>query len=364
MKRYFVLLIMVVFTGALVFAQSDLQTVAIVRLTKSEPITVRQLRTEIDKLAWQDLAPRLGRIPTTAELSRAAQSLNLEQRKQILDLMINERLAIQAAERDKITITDNEINQQITQLKAQMSQVLGRQPTDDEFAQAIKNETGMDYPAFRDQLKRQGLTQKYLMSQKQAQFDNIKQPSDSEVVNNYNLYKAQFVRPDTVRFTMIQVPFGPDSSSKSRAKETADRLGREIGTNAARFDEAVIKGQAPNAGYQAGEGGYLPRNAEAQQMTGADFINTAFSLKQGEVSKVIEGLTGYQIIKITETYAQKALELDDIMQPGTRVTVRQYIGSNLLQQIQAEALAKATQELVTELRAGNSFQVMENNLNW
>ena len=364
MKRFLILFLFGFCAGTALFAQSDLQPVAIVRLTKSEPITVKQLKTEIEKLAWQDLAPRLGRSPTNAEISSAAQGLNVQQRRQVLDVVINERLAIQAAERDKITVTDNELNQQITQLKAQMAQVIGRQPTEDEFAKAIKDETGQDLPMFRDNLRRQAIVQKYLMSKKQDQFSNIPQPTDADIVNAYNLSKTQFVRPDTVRFSMIQVPYGPDALAKVRAKELADRLNREIASNATKFDEAVMKAQAPNSGYQAGDGGYLPRNVQAQQAAGTEFINTAFSLKQGEVSKMIEGIQGYQIIKITETYAQKALELDDIMQPGSRVTVRQFIQSNLYQQLQEDALAKATQELVTELRAGNSFQVMEANLSW
>jgi parvulin-like peptidyl-prolyl isomerase len=82
------------------------------------------------------------------------------------------------------------------------------------------------------------------------------------------------------------------------------------------------------------------------------------------VSKVIEGNLGYQIIKITELYTQKTLELDDIAQPGNRMTVRQYIASNMLQQKQQEVLAKATQELVKELRTGNPFRIMESALNW
>ena len=364
MKRFLIFSLLAICIGASVFAQSDLQPVAIVRLTKSEPITVKQLKTEIEKLAWHDLAPRLNRIPTAVEVSQAAQGLSLEQRKQVLDAMINERLALQAAERDKLTVTDNELNQQIQQLKAQMAQGIGRQPTEDEFAQAIKNETGQDYPAFRDQLKRQATVQKYLMSKKQNMFTDIKEPTDAEIANFYNLSKAQFVRPDTVRFSMIQVPYGPDAASKTKAKGLADSLNRDIGSNASKFDEAVIKGQTPNSGYMAGDGGYLPRNLQAQQVAGIDFINTAFSLKQGEVSKVIEGIQGYQIIKITETYSQKSLELDDIVQPGSRVTVKQYIASNLYQQRQQDVLAKATQELVTELRAGNSFQIMDANLNW
>jgi len=364
MKRFLILFLLGVFAAVTVFAQSDLQPVAIVRLTKSEPITVKQLKTECEKLAWQNLTPNLGRIPTTAEISQATQSMTTDQKKQVLDLMINERLAIQAADRDKLTVTDNELNQQINQLKAQMAQSIGRQPTEDEFAQAIKNETGQDYPAFRDQLRRQAIVQKYLMSKKQDQFNGIQQPTDADISNFYDLSKAQFVRPDTVRFSMIQVAYGPDAASKAKAKQLADQLSSTIGQDPSKFDDTVMKGQAPNAGYQAGDGGYLPKNLQAQQAAGTDFINAAFSMKQGEVSKLIEGVQGYQIIKITETYPQKALGLDDILQPGSRITVKQYIAQNLLQQRQQDTLTKATQELVTELRAGNSYQVMDSNLNW
>jgi parvulin-like peptidyl-prolyl isomerase len=365
MKRYLMLFILTVSAGVFLFAQTDLQPVATVRLTRSEPITVRQLKSELEKLAWQNLVQSLRRVPTAAEATRAAQGLGLEQRKQVLDVMINERLALQAAERDRVTLTDNELNQGINTLKAQMAQSIGRQPTDDEFATTIKNQTGLDMPAFREQIRRQALTEKYLMAKKESQIRNsIKEPTDAEILSTYNMSKAQFVRPDTIRFSMIQVAYGPDAASKNRARDLADRLSREIGSNPARFDEVALRGQAANSGYQAGDGGYLPRNLQAQQAAGSEFVEVAFNLKQGEVSKLIEGIQGYQIIKITETLAFKNLELNDIAQLGTRMTVRDYIHDSMLQQRQMEAVARATQELVTELRAGNSFQVMENNLNF
>jgi len=364
MKQYLIVFLLVVCTGATIYAQADLQPVALVRLTRSEPITVKQLKTEIEKLAWQSLIARLGRIPTDAELNREVLNTSIESRRQVLEVIINEKLALQAAERDRITVTDNEINQQITQLKTQMAQAIGRLPTDDELSQAIKNETGQDLNTFRESLRRQAIVQKYLMSKKQDLFNELKPPSDAEIINFYNLAKSQFVRPDTVRFSMIQVAYGGDAVSKTRAKELADRLSREIGTNPSSFDEVVVRGQNPNSGYRAGDGGYLPRSVEAQARAGADFINTAFSLKQGEVSRVIEGIQGYQIIKITETYTQKALELDDVAELGSRITVRQFIGANMMQQKQQEILARASQELIRELRTGNPFQVMENNLNF
>jgi len=330
------------------YAQADLQPVAVVNLTRSEAIAVKQFRTEVERME-----------------KSARRTLNEKERRDVLDAMINERLAIQAAEKDKITVTENEVNKQIDQLKEQMYRAIGRQPTDAEFAVALKNETGLEMPAFREQVKRQLIVQKYLMSKKQSSIENnIKIPTEDEIVSWYNLNKSKLVRPDTVRFSMIQVEYGPNVASKTKSKELADRLLREIGSNPAKFDEVALKGQAPNSGYQAGDGGYLPRNMEAAQIVGQEFMNTAFNLKYGEVSKIIEGQRGYQIIKVTETYAMKNLDLDDFFQLGSRMTVRDYIGNAMLQERQMEALAKATEELTTELRAGKTFQVFERNLNW
>jgi len=364
MKRYMIFFILAICMGAMSFAQEDLQPVAIVNLTKSEPITVKQLKTELEKLAWPTLIKRLGRIPTTAEVNREVQNFTSSQRKRVLDMMINEKLALQAAERDRIAVTDNELNQRVTDLKTQMAQAIGRQPTDDELAEAIKKETGQDFPAFRESVRRQLIVQKYLVSKKPDLFSSLKVPTDAEIVNFYNLSKSQYVRPDTIRFIMIQVPYGPDSASKSKAKELVDRLNRDIGLNPSKFDEAVVKGQFPNSGYQAGDAGYLPRNELAHQRAGEDFINTAFALRQGEVSKVIDGIQGYLIIKITETYSQKALELDDIAELGTRRTVRQYIGESMMLQRQQDIHDRAMQELVGELRKWGTFQIMHNNLNY
>jgi len=364
MKRYICLLALMVYTGIMAFAQQDLQPVANVQMIRSEVITVKHLKDEIRKAIWPRMIQALRRLPTEAEINREVQNSTMETRRQALDLMINERLALQAAERERITVSDGEINQQISQLRAQLTEGIGRPPTDEEFSQAIRTETGMEMPVFRDSLRRQGIVQKYMMAKKEDQFRNIQEPTDREIVDFYNLNKSQFIRPDTVRISMIEVLYGPDAASKARARELAERLNREIGQNPSRFDETTMRSHAPNSGFVGGDAGYLPRNPETQQVVGADFMNVAFSLKQGEVSRMIEGLAGFQIIKVTEIYGQRALELDDIMQLGSRATVRQMIGANLMQQRQYETLAKITQELAAELRAAGTFRIMDNNLNW
>jgi parvulin-like peptidyl-prolyl isomerase len=370
MKRFLVAFSLCFLVSSLSFAQIDLQTIAVVKLTKSEPITVKQVKTEAEQYVKTAMIQETGRQPSADELNRALQGLTLEDKRQVLNLMINEKLTLQAAERDKVSISESEINQQINGLRSQLAQNIGRQPTDAEFSLAIRNQMGVELPAYRDMLRRQLLMQKYLVEKKQGVINGFKNPTDEDILTEYKLRETQLVRPRTVRFSMIEIPYGTD---KAKAKELADRLIREISGNPAKFDEAVVKGQAPNAGYRAGDGGYLPMIPQAQAQAGKDFIDAAFSLKQGEVSKLIENVRAYHIIKITESYEKKDLELDDIFQLGgirspdgrvVNMTVKDYIYNWLLQQRQAEALQKATQELVVELRRGNPFTIDEKLLNW
>ncbi|MCL1994565.1 MAG: SurA N-terminal domain-containing protein [Spirochaetes bacterium] len=346
MKKTVLLVALGFFAVFAAFAQAGLQPAATVNLTRTEPITVNQLRQEVERM----------------ERSAGGRTMTQQDVMQVLDIMINERLALQAAERDRITVTDNEVNQHIQELRASMAQGIGRQPSDAEFAQAIRAETGMELPAFREQLRRQMTVQRYLMTSKESVFRSIQIPTEQDIRSTFDLARAQFVRPDTVRFSMIQVPFGPDAASRARARTQADNLANEIGGVPARFNEVVTRSQAPNSGIMAGDAGFLPRTMDARAMVGQNLLDTAFSLRNGEVSGVIEGTVGFQIILVTETYAMQNLDLGDIAFLGTNVTVRDQIGNTLLQQRQQEAMARASQELVTELRAGRPFRIFEENV--
>ena len=346
MKRViFVILGLLVAVSA--FSQAGLQTAAIVNLIRSEPITVGQFRTEVERME-----------------KSAGRPLAQNERLQVLDVMINERLVLQAAERDRIIVTDNEINQHFQELRNMLAQNIGRQPNEAEFAQAVRNEFGMEVQAYRDQARKQMIAQKYLMAKKGSLIESVKQPTEAEIVAEYNLLRRELVRPETVRFSMIQVPYGSDAASRTKARELADRLIREIGSNPSKFDEVAARHVAPNSGYLAGDAGFLPRNQEARALVGQNLMNAAFSMRQGQVSSLIEGVQGFHIIKVTENYEQKNLELDDILQLGSNLTVRNYIGQVLLNQRQQEIITRATEEIISELRTSRTFQVIESNLRW
>lgn len=351
MKRIALFALFFVFCAVFGFAQANLQPAAIINLTKREPITVAQFRVEVERMEKAAVA--------------AGRSLSDNDKKQILNAMIDERLLFQAAERDKVTVAENEINQRIQQLRAVANQQAGRQVTDAEFSVAIRDQTGMDMSAFREQLRKQVILEKYLLFKNPNLADGIKPPTEAEILTMYNFSKSQLVRPDTVRITMIEIAHGND---QIKARELANRLYNEIGSSPSKFDEVAARAQSPNSGYQAGDIGYLPHNNEARQMVGDEFLGVAFALKQGEVSRLINGSRSYQIIKITESFSMKILGLDDIIldtrhpETGGPLLVREAIRFSLFQEKQQAALTQATDALRTELRAGKSFEIIERNL--
>jgi parvulin-like peptidyl-prolyl isomerase len=248
-------------------------------------------------------------------------------------------------------------------MKSLLAQNLGRPPTDAEFAQAVRNEYNLDVAAFRTEMRKMYTAQKYLMTKKEALFKSLKEPTEAEIKKFFEDNQTKlFTRPQTVRLSALQIPFGAD---KLKAKEQADRLARDIGSDGDKFDETALRGRLPNSTYKSGDDIYLPRNDQARDVAGDEFVDAAFSLRRGEISKVIAGRDAYYLVKVISIYSPTVLKLDDIYQLGVPMTVHDSIGTMLAQQKQQEVLAKATQELITELRAGGrTYKIVEANIKW
>jgi hypothetical protein len=354
MRKLFMVPVLFVMLAGVLFSQSNMDVVATVNLTKPEPITVKQLKDKV------------------AEVEKAYnRTLNAEERRDVLDMMINERLAVQAAARDKISISDEDINRQISMIRAQLAQSLGHEPTDTELSALIQQQTGKNLASFREDSKKDKdlLVQKYLLEKKAPIFEALKnyKPTDKDIKNEYELNAKEFIQDPTVQFTAIFFPF-KNSSDKAKAKADAEKLSKEINGNINLFDEKVQKGNT--AEYRPIVNRVVEQNAAALSRVGQSFLDAAFSLQQGKVSDVVEiprgESQGYYIIKVTGNYPRKTFAIDDVMPlpQYNNPTVRQYLEVRLMQRKQQEALLTAQEELVTELRKGSPFSVNEKNLNY
>ena len=367
MKRFVLFLSIFLVVSAFCFAQIDLQPVAIVRLSKTEQITVRQFK---EYIAW---------LTTTKIMStrNANAQLTATERRQALEELGNQYLACQAAEQEKITVTDREINQEFDQniktFSDGLAQMLGRTPTDAEIDAELRNRTGMTRASLREMMKRNILTQNYLRVKKQSLFESIKPPTEAEIQAIYNdakgrsIFENGFSRPDTVRVRMIMVPYR-NAGEKTAAQTKANQLSSQIGSDPGRFDEAARDYIKPNSGYYSGDA-FVYNHANYRTAMGAAFVDTVFSLRQGAVSRVVERPDGFFIIKVMETYRAKTLLLDDVfnMEDPRSITVRQTIGSAEMQRRFMVTLQQASEELVSELKKKGSVQIIDatyNSIAW
>ncbi|MDR2209942.1 MAG: peptidyl-prolyl cis-trans isomerase [Spirochaetaceae bacterium] len=359
MKR-FILFGWIFFTLAgLCFGQIELQAVAIVRLSKTEQITVKQFKEYVN---WLSISKAMTTRNANAQLTET-------ERRQALDELSNQFLACQAAEQEKITVTDREINQYFDQsiknFSEGLGQMLGHAPTEAEIDTNLQTRTGMSRGSYRELMRRTLITENYLRIKKKALFDGVKPPEETEIQTVYNEVKGKsifengFTRPDTARVRMLMVPIR-SAGEKSAAQTTANNLARQIGNDAGRFDEAARDFRKPNSGYLSVDS-FVYKHERIRQALGANLVDTVFALKQGEVSRLVERPDGFYIIKVMETYRGKVLGLDDIYNledPESR-TVRQTIGAAEVQRRFMLTLQQASEELVADLRKRGSVQVLD-----
>ena len=245
-NRFTIFCCMLMISAASVFAQSDLQVLAVIKLNKSESITVKQLKTRVGVYEKQ-----AGRV------------LTVDERRQTLDALISEKLINQAAQKAGISIPDSAVNQNFLQT---MSQIIGRndtlteqelnafvrQQTKMSLDEFMRQQAGMSIAEYKDYLKAQITAQQYIQQQREAELRNVK-PTDEDIRSFYEMNKANFVWSDMLRLFLVIVPKGssPDDA-KAKATEMWNTLKNAKDPSSVRT-QIGVRSQAEKSGFQAGE---------------------------------------------------------------------------------------------------------------
>ena len=258
------------------------------------------------------------------------------------------------------------MNQQFSELRAQLAQMLGRAPTDAEFNSAVRQQTGMELAAYREQAKKLLTIQKYMLAKKQDVLTSIKEPTEAEILTEYELNSTELVQPETVEFSAIIFPVASDAE-RNKKREEANKMARDINNNPNTFDEKLQRGRASNAGYNVAQRSIIQKNAAGQQRAGQTFLDEALKLEQGKISKVLEipsgQARGFYIIKVAHKYPKKFLALEDTHLIYGE-TVRAVLRQSIMQKRQQEVIERAQKELIDELRKGNPYKIFNENLNY
>ncbi len=345
MKRFALAATMIFMIAATAFAQADLQPLAIVKLNKSETITLKQLKSRVE----------------TYKKQQGIASFTVEQKKEILEAMIDEKLVIQAAQKAGMTITDTQVNQYFLQ---NLSQQVGKQVTEAEFADIVKKSTGlalddfmkdqvgMNVADFKAYLKNELLAQQYVLVSKKDEISKIV-PSDSDIRSFFEMNKASFVQSDMMKLFLVVVPKGSDANA---AKTRITSLYNDAKSKKVSVD-TLKANLSKDKSYQGGDILVSKTQVNAQQL-GISYkeLLDLFEKDIGFFSDLNETENDFQFYTVRQKYPQKMLSLSDIVQPETTVTVYDYIKQNLTQQFQSEALIKAVNDITSELNTPTNVE--------
>ena len=246
----------------------------------------------------------------------------------VLDQLIEQKLLEQEAASRNIKATDEEVNRGIDEMKAQA-------PDAAAFTQALTARQ-MTEADLRNEARQRLTVDKLLVAEVEPKA--AVGPQDIEA-----FYKANpqfFMQPETVRAShiLVKVDAG-DAAAKDAARAKAADLLKQVKAGG---DFAALAQQHSQDGSAAGGGdlGFFPRG----QMVKA-FEDTAFSLKPGEVSELVESEFGFHIIKVTDHRTARTVPLAEV-NDRIAVALRQQKQQELAQQFVQALKARGKVEIL------------------
>lgn len=130
--------------------------------------------------------------------------------------------------------------------------------------------------------------------------------SDAEVKAWYDGHKDRYAQAEERRASHILIGF--DKLDKDKAKAKAEEVLREVRKNPAAFGDLAKKhSDDPGSAAKGGDLGFFARG-----MMVKPFEDAAFSLKDGEISGIVESDFGFHIIRLTGIHAAKEKPLAEV----------------------------------------------------
>jgi foldase protein PrsA len=279
-----------------------------------QAIKVSELNTQLDQLKKQYPQMFTG---------NDAEGRLLDFKQRLLENLINQALIEQAAKDKKLTVSDGDIDKQITQLRSGFKDQA-------QFDAALKS-AGLSVDQLKSQIKNQLVTQKLVES-----LASNSKVSDADIQAYYEKNKAQFYQKAAKRVSNILFK----SSDKAAAEKTLKQLQAGTITFAAAAKQYSIDTASASKGGDLGwpSSAYLP-----------EFQSAVDKLKKGQMSGLVQSQVGYHIILVTDERAGSQQSL---------ASVKSQIQQIIIQQRRSDAY----QQFLNDLRKNAKIEYVEADL--
>jgi peptidyl-prolyl cis-trans isomerase SurA len=217
-------------------------------------------------------------------------------RSDVLNRLIEERLVVQRAKSQGITVDDSEVTQQVDQA---MAKVKSQFPTEEDFQDALKKE-GITLTMLRERyesdIRQELLAQKVVGREIRSKVE----VTSDQVQKYYDEHKDDLPqKPDEVHLAHIVIyPVDPAKDQAALDKIQAARK-RIVGGESF---ETVAREVSDDP--SSGNGGLLPGWYQPGDLD-PDFEAAAESLQVGELSEPVRTQYGYHLIEVVDRDGQK-----------------------------------------------------------
>jgi parvulin-like peptidyl-prolyl isomerase len=251
-------------------------------------------------------------------------------RIEAMELMIEQELVKQAAEKEGIEGDATEVDEQIQELRAVFD-------TDEQFRMKLEGD-GYTEESYRRHIERM-LAAKIYLDRIRADAADV---SDVELERFYDENEDRLTLPEQVRVRHVLLTWKPMGTQDDRGAIRAQmepildraRAGEDFAALAREFSEdSATKGNGGDTGFFY-RGTMVPA-----------FEDVAFSLELGEISDPVNTVFGVHILKLEERQESRLLPLDEV-----REQLREYI--------REEKMEAAVEAKIDELRAAAEIEVL------
>lgn len=217
-------------------------------------------------------------------------------RSQVIDMFVNEELVKAAAEEKKIEVTDDEVNEQVEQMRANYS--------DDEAWNKALEQAGTTEDEYRERVREAIIESKL---QEKIVEEESPTSSDEDILEQAASFAPYFNGAKKSSHILFKID---DESQKDQVREEAQKVLDQINNGDITFEDAVSQysddeGSAANGG----DVGWDQLNSFVTEYTDA-----LAQLNKDQMSGLVESEFGYHIILCTDVFEapEKVTSLDQL----------------------------------------------------
>lgn len=276
-----------------------------------------------EEIMFADLQQRLqavmGNIPPNIPPEVIQQQIPKIMTEALNGIMV-ERLVEKAVEDEDITVSSEEVDEQLEQIRTQIPE-----GQDLEELLASQNTT---LETLKERIESE-LAANKLIEQNVEFEDDV---TEEEIKEFYENNPQQFVKPELVAASHILIGFeeDDDDAAKEAKLDKIKELRAKIIAEDITFEEAALDNSTCPSAQQGGSLGSFKRG----QMVPA-FEEVAFTQELGELSEPVETEFGYHIIKVSERSEEQTMPLEEVsenienylVQSARQQKVQEYISS-------------------------------------